>query len=57
MSIKYMCDKCEEKEGTHQIENGDWLCVGCYSSNRDHIFEQIKDRMIDADMDHQHHGL
>ena len=46
--IKYMCDKCEEKEGTHQIESGDWLCVGCYSSDRDHTFEMLKDRAISA---------
>jgi ribosomal protein L37AE/L43A len=42
MSIKYMCDRCEKEEGTHQIENGDWYCVGCYSSYADHVYEQIK---------------
>jgi hypothetical protein len=49
MSIKYMCDKCEEKEGTHQIESGEWLCVGCYSSRLDHIYEEQKDRACYAD--------
>ena len=48
MAIKYMCDRCEKKEGTHQIENGDWLCVACYSSRRDYFFEQQLDRAIEA---------
>jgi len=47
--IKYMCDRCDKKEATHQIENGDWLCVGCYSSRLDHIYERQIDRAISAD--------
>ena len=49
MSTKYMCDRCDEKEGTHQVDNGDWLCVGCYSSYCDYVFEQQRDRAIEAD--------
>ena len=42
-SERTLCDRCHEKDGYFEIEDG-WYCVDCYSAWADHVYEEVKDR-------------
>ena len=42
MSIAYLCDRCNKKEGNYEMPDG-WYCVDCYSAWADHVYESMKE--------------